>query len=81
MLIVPSRTVVGKHSLSVAEIKKLLLLDSRYLLIIPVSVGDFFHVYIKHDSPFKQVCVIDMLVGLNSSHFASGLSKLPHEKH
>jgi len=64
LLMVPSRTVVGKHSRSVA-----------------VSVGDFFQVYIKHDSPFRHVCVMEMLVGLNSSHFASGLSRLPQEKH
>ena len=48
---------------------------------VAVSVSDLLQEYIMHASPDPQVCTCEGSVGSNLSQTASGLSRLPHEKH
>merc|ERR1719350_362892 len=48
---------------------------------VAVSVSDLLQEYIMHASPDPQVCTCEGSVGSNLSQTASGLRRLPHEKH
>ena len=48
---------------------------------VAVSVSDLLQEYIMQASPDPQVCTCKGSVGSNLSQTASGLRRLPHEKH
>ena len=85
--IVPDPSSVMSLCTQSSDANKGFWIDPRRTLVgkhsrkVAVSVSDLLHEYIMHASPDPHVCTCEGSDGSNLSQTASGLSKLPQEKH